>query len=988
MENSSPSRGKGGGYWSSLRAQMDGFSGLGNSGQEDPFNLTDLMDFDSYSDLAADQVLPSFCNYVPVAPSNFISQNFDCLNGNVVGTSSNGTVKLGSRDDTSQFSFQSHASNAYNSSMTQISDSLPHENQVDKAKIAISRSPGWSLAERMLRALSLFKETSSAGILAQVWVPFKQGNEYVLSTYEQPYLLDQVLSGYREVSRAFTFSAKDKSGSFPGLPGRVFISKMPEWTSNVIYYSKAEYLRANYALNYEVRGSLAVPIFDPCDQSCCAVLELVTTKEKPNFDPEMDTVCRAIQAVDLRTVDARVSPQMKTYSNAQKAAFVEIMDVFRAVCHAHRLPLALTWIPYHYLDMECDDFARKSGIEHGSTPWKETVLCVQESACYVNDEEMQGFVHACIKHHLEKGQGIVGKALESNHPFFCSDVKGYDILEYPLAHHARKFGLNAAVAIRLRSTYTGDDDYILEFFLPISCKGSGEQQSLLNNLSSTMQRICRSLRTVSDAELSGVEESKISIQRAEMSLNLTSVPEKNLQQMLSAKEQNSNSNMVLQTQKQGNDAGKVSIQQEQTSPGSRRQLDKKRSTAEKNISLSVLQLYFSGSLKDAAKAIGVCPTTLKRICRQHGISRWPSRKINKVNRSLRKIQTVMESVQGVEGALKYDPVTGSLVATTSVTPSHETNNSVSYETNNSVSYETNNSISYETNNSNSFETNICISSSHKNTERKKECPDITAVKLEGEDYCISGYDRESVARSGLSSDKIGGLSAQFNNASKFALVDDKVSGDANHGSKQWTHCKDERPLVMKEGSSRWCSKKKFENSDHHITTGSSSSMVPADIDGRLDVDDGVVEHQTAASSGMTDSSNGSGSMMNNSASSSPSFIGRKHSNTELCTRDDGCSVSIKATYNEDTVRFKFKVNLGILQLFEEIGKRFKLPSGSFQLKYLDDEDEWVMLVSDSDLQECVEVLESVGSCSVKILVRDLPCAMGSSASSNCLLAGS
>lgn len=79
---------------------------------------------------------------------------------------------------------------------------------------------------------------------------------------------------------------------------------------------------------------------------------------------------------------------------------------------------------------------------------------------------MQGFVHAYMEQHLEKGQGVVGKALQSNSPFFFHHMEAYDISEYSLVHHARKFSLNATIAIRIRSINTYDDDYILEFFSP------------------------------------------------------------------------------------------------------------------------------------------------------------------------------------------------------------------------------------------------------------------------------------------------------------------------------------------------------------------------------------------------------------------------------------------------------------------------------------------------------------------------------------------
>lgn len=272
-------------------------------------------------------------------------------------------------------------------------------------------------------------------------------------------------------------------------------------------------------------------------------------------------------------------------------------------------------------------------------------------------------------------------------------------------------------------------------------------------------------------------------------------------------------------------------------------MEKKRSSAEKNVSLSVLQQYFSGSLKDAAKSIGVCPTTLKRICRQHGISRWPSRKINKVNRSLKKIQTVLDSVQGVEGGLKYDPTSGALVASGSI------------------------------------------------------AQELPSKDLEYHSPVSPGF-----------------------------VLPITTCGD----------------------------------------------------------NDGIKRRNRPTSSGMTDSS---GSTGQGSSSSGESFGERQNSKMQTGSEEGGSKVSVKATYKEDTIRFKLEACGGCGKVYEEISERFNLQLGTFQVKYLDDEEEWVMLVTDSDLLECLEILDFVGSRTVKFLVRDISCVTGSSGSSNCFLSG-
>lgn len=52
--------------------------------------------------------------------------------------------------------------------------------------------------------------------------------------------------------------------------------------------------------------------------------------------------------------------------------------------------------------------------------------------------------------------------------------------------------------------------------------------------------------------------------------------------------------------------------------------------AGKRLTYRDLEAHFGHGLKDAARRLGICPTTLKRACRRNGITRWPSRQISKL----------------------------------------------------------------------------------------------------------------------------------------------------------------------------------------------------------------------------------------------------------------------------------------------------------------------------------------------------------------------
>ncbi|XP_059278832.1 protein NLP4-like isoform X1 [Lycium ferocissimum] len=745
-----------------------------------------------------------------------------------------------------------------------------------------------SVMDRLIWALGHIRDCSrDKDILLQLWVPINRDGKRVLSTTNQPFLLDlncPRLANYREVSVNYQFPANEDSKEIVGLPGRVFADKVPEWTPDVRFFKSEEYPRVGHAQQYDVRGTLAVPVFEQGSRNCLGVIEVVMTTRKIKYRPELESVCKALEAVDLRTSEVSTIQDAKVCDLSYQAALPEVLEVLKSACETHGLPLAQTWVP-------CVQQG-KGGCRHSE---ENLTHCVstEDSACYVADPRVQGFHEACSEHHLLKGKGVVGRAFMTNQPCFSADLTSYSKSEYPLSHYAKMFGLQAAVAIRLRSISTGSSDFVLEFFLPSDCRNPEEHRKMLTSLSIIIQNVCRTLRVVTDKEL---QEETVSIgEIANPTVEQHKEQTENSQERTSwtscdAEFQESSVISAFQDEKPDEMLRKDSVEfrhrndsayVEGVSRNPSRTGDRRRAKAEKTITLQILQQYFAGSLKDAAKSIGVCPTTLKRICRQHGIKRWPSRKIKKVGHSLQKIQRVIDSVQGASGTLQIESFYSNFPELQSPNASRLS--------------------PFADSKSNEHPTAL---NTQPNADASKSPSSSCSRSSSSSQCCSSGTKPQSHPLN--------------------------IAGD-------------EDPIVQEESVDNAVKRVKSEPELH--LSSEALKTIPRSQ-----------SHACVAEN-----------------PKSENLIKGPRISQEEAPR-------VKVTHGEEKIRFRMQNSWKYSDLLREITRRFGIddPSG-LQLKYLDDDSEWVLLTCDADLEECIDVCMSSQNQMIKlILVRDSQHHFGSS----------
>ncbi|KAF5753804.1 putative transcription factor Nin-like family [Helianthus annuus] len=444
-------------------------------------------------------------------------------------------------------------------------------------------------------------------VLVQFWSPVTVQKRWLLTTWDQPFGLgwaDEELYSYRKKSERFAVVADEEHTEKLGSPGRVYSHKLPEWSLDV----------QGQDTSNNVHGYINLPVFESSSDSCVGVLEIITSSSYVDFAFEVQEVSRALKNQNLKSPNVFEDPSLSIADERRRRELDEIFKVLKTVCDIHNLPLAQTWAPCGYSSY----VANSENLEQSCSSFNRNCIgkvCIStvDLPFYVRDLNLWEFREVCRERHLDKSQGVVGRSLSSCGAWFCEDVTKLDEDDYPLVHIAHSSGLNSCLAIYLKSPES-DAEHVIEFFLPAH---SANETGLRRLMETFKQQIKNSswmqLDIVSPPQVLGGVPFNWDFESPPSPLNLLTekgeAPPPESENM-----ENEPSNSAAGGTSQNKiedfdiDSGKIS---------------RKRKRSDRMISYEEIKKLFGKTMDEAAAILNVSRSTLKRICRNHGIPRWP-----------------------------------------------------------------------------------------------------------------------------------------------------------------------------------------------------------------------------------------------------------------------------------------------------------------------------------------------------------------------------
>ena len=479
----------------------------------------------------------------------------------------------------------------------------------------------------------------AGGSLVQLWLPSRDApGQEILATRGAPFTVaghsGDALAAFRSASTHYAFSAPSSApvaGAQPlpvGMPGRVFSTGRAEITPDVQLYKKSEYARLPDAAACGIRGTLALPVFDMAGTSPAhgvgvgaptqhmggspgkpvAVLEFAT----PSHDVEWPSVIARIRAVlehsRLSTCSsARVNipqevvlaqPGLGPQSSAALTYLVHMASSWPGIAFAQIWRLCTTALH------TSPTSSTSSGAYPGAAPPPPGVeylytWAMPHTSVTPGSPSLAAFRVMCCETPLVLGQGLPGVAVSRGSAEWTGTSNdAFDIAAYPLRHFAFAAGLVSGAALRLELPEGGAETggvVVLECLSTTKAETPEDARHLLISFQMLLSELA--LR----AKAAALRPSQGGRKRVAV---------------------------VGPSARPGDDgAGGGSSNDEDDEEEDGDEEEGERGKPQKrSLTREELVAQFAYSLPDATKRLGMCATTLKRICRTHGVARWPSRK--------------------------------------------------------------------------------------------------------------------------------------------------------------------------------------------------------------------------------------------------------------------------------------------------------------------------------------------------------------------------
>ncbi|PWA88951.1 NIN-like protein [Artemisia annua] len=540
-----------------------------------------------------------------------------------------------------------------------------YEEPWDKLCRAKNIVPHHQKLNEMIRAALKLLTFREERVLVQFWSPLDVGKHQLLTTIDQPFglgVIDEGLCSYRRDSERNVFLVdKDHAEEDISPPARVFRQGLSEWTSDLNNYEPKDFPQQECAIRCNLHGYLALPVFDSTTNLCVGVIELLMSSKTTDYAFEVRQVHKALKTQNL------TSPQVFDFAtpnvpSEQRQIELDILfGILKNVCDIHNLPLAQAWAVSPSTSFVSQDKAIEKTCSSFDTKCIGKV-CMSTTALpfHVGDMGMWPFREACIEHHLDMSHSFVGKALLARGSTYCQDVTELTEEEYPFVHKAHN-KITSCFAIFLHSL-EGNDEYVLEFFLPLYMKDGSYVSYLVQtlkqkfedasgfelgeissptevtgpprdasylSLSIKPQIVQISSTTTGNTLAFGMD----SLYSQSVLANVVKTDSADVQSECSSRENcpndmSDNINMVGSREIDNATSFSIVINQNTidttTNSGVKsKTLKRGRKRKIDSLTMEAVEQHVGKPINQAAESFGVSRSTLKRFCRENGISSWP-----------------------------------------------------------------------------------------------------------------------------------------------------------------------------------------------------------------------------------------------------------------------------------------------------------------------------------------------------------------------------